>query len=231
MICGTLLPLLSITIYKMRWIDSSVKLLTTEPAESILARIELATRTCYRSEDKITEGSAEKLIRGCLKRGHESIIEHGSLTFEVICDRGVSHQLVRHRMASYSQESTRYCAYNKDKFGNQLTFIKPYWVDEPNHEEDVKAIDRATAYAEEAYLDMLNKGTPPDIARCILPNCLATKIIVTMNMRELRHFIKLRASKYAHGDIQIIAKQMYKIIKDYGLGVFVEDIDIGDDNI
>lgn len=212
----------------MRWIDSSVKLLTTEPAADILARIEMATRTCYRSEDKITEGSAEKLIRGCLKRGHESVIEHGSLTFEIICDRGVSHELVRHRLASYSQESTRYCAYNKSKFGNALTFIKPWWFKEQGYETAVHAIDRATSSAEQEYLKMLEAGFTPDVARCVLPNCLATKIIVTMNMRELRHFIKLRSTKYAHGDIQVIAKQMYNLIKEYGLGVFVEDIDIGE---
>lgn len=226
MICGILLPLPSITTYNMRWIDSSVNIISTEPAADILARIERATRTCYRSEDKIAPGTAEKLIRGCLQRGHESVIEHGSLTFEIVCDRGVSHELVRHRLASYSQESTRYCAYNKDKFGGELTFIKPYWIEEEGHNYEIDAIDAATKVIEAEYLAMLNNGVAPDIARAILPNCLATKIIVTMNMRELRHFIKLRSTKYAHGDIRIIAHKMYQAIKDYGLGVFVEDIEV-----
>jgi len=214
----------------MQWIDSSVKLLTTEPAADILARIELATRTCYRSEDKIAEGTAEKLVRGCIKRGHESVIEHGSLTFEIICDRGVSHELVRHRLASYSQESTRYCAYNKSKFGSGLTFIKPWWFQDRGYETAVHAIDRATRSAEREYLKMLEAGFSPDVARCVLPNCLATKIIVTMNMRELRHFIKLRSSKYAHGDIRIIATKMYELMIANGFGIFVEDINISCDS-
>ena len=224
MICGTLLLSLSITTSNMRWIDPSVKILTTEPAADILKRIEIATRTCYRSEDAIGEGTAEKLIRNCLKRGHESVIEHGSLTFEIICDRGVSHELVRHRMASYSQESTRYCAYNKDKFGGELSFVKPWWINADGYKKAAQNIDCATAIIESEYLSMLKDGFPPDVARCILPNCLATKIIVTMNMREIRHFLNLRLSHKAHPDIQIIARQMLEAIKDFGLGIFVEDI-------
>lgn len=212
----------------MRWIHSNVKLLTTEPTADIISRIEQATRTCYRSEDKIADGTAEKLIRNCIARGHESVIEHGVLTFEIVCDRGVSHEIVRHRLASYSQESTRYCAYNKDKFNSELTYIIPYWIDEPNREKEAEEISFATDAIEKAYLSMLNNGTPPDIARCVLPNCLATKIIVTMNLREIRHFIKLRSSKKAHGDIRVIAKKMYDLLQENGFGIFLEDITIDD---
>ena len=111
----------------MRWINSSVKLEDEINSKQILQKIEKACRTCYQSLDLIQEGSAEKLIKSCIDRGHESILEHAAITYRVICDRGVSHEWVRHRIASYSQESTRYCNYNKGKFNSELTFIYPYW--------------------------------------------------------------------------------------------------------
>lgn len=208
----------------MRWIDSYVEPVGTIHAQELIEKVEQATRTCYRSEDLIGEGTAERLIRNCLKRGHESVIEHASITFRVVCDRGVSHELVRHRMASYSQESTRYCAYNKDKFGGELSFVKPWWVELPGYDDAVEAIDNATFAAEKAYLDMLKKGFAPDVARCVLPNCLATTVVVTMNMREIRHFLQLRLSNKAHPDIRIIANKIMQMMVDNGLGVFVEDI-------
>ena len=208
----------------MRWIDSSVELVNDVNAIEIIKKIEIATRTCYRSEDMITEGSAERLIRNCIKRGHESVIEHGSITFRITCDRAVMAEITRHRLASYSIESTRYCAYGKEKFGGQLTFINPWWIHEPGYENAVSAIDIATRAAEEEYLRMLRMGYAPDVARCILPNCLATTVVVTMNMRELRHFLRLRLSVKAHPDIQAIARGVLDMLVNNGLGVFVEDI-------
>lgn len=97
----------------------------------VMKHIEKAGRVCYKSENMISDGTDEKFIKKILERGHESVIEHVSLTFRIICDRGVTHELVRHRIASYSQESTRYCNYSKDKFGNELTFIRPcFWDDD-----------------------------------------------------------------------------------------------------
>ena len=100
-----------------------IEILSSEPYDTMLRRIEAIGRVCYKSEDKIREDSAEAFIRGIIKRGHESVIEHGSISVRVICDRGVTHEIVRHRLASYSQESTRYCNYASDKFSNQISCI------------------------------------------------------------------------------------------------------------
>lgn len=208
----------------MRWIDSSVTAVGEIRPKELILKVEEATRTCYRSEDMIGEGSAEKLIRNCIKRGHESTIEHASITFGVICSRAISHEIVRHRMASYSQESTRYCAYNKGKFNGELKFIKPWWINTPGYDVAVSAIDIATRTAEEEYMRMLEAGFAPDVARDVLPNCLATKIVVTMNMREIRHFLRLRLSNKAHPDIQIIARKLLNLLVENELSIFVEDI-------
>jgi thymidylate synthase (FAD) len=133
-------------------------------------------------------------------------------------------------MASYSQESTRYCSYAKDKFGGELTFVKPWWFTEEGYDEAAKAIDKATFYAEDTYLRMIKDGFPPDVARCVLPNCLATKMVITMNMREIRHFLKLRLSSKAHPDIRIIAQKILQMLVDNGLEIFVEDIIAAQEN-
>ena len=218
----------------MKWIRPSVELIDTNAAVDIL-KCELAARNCYKSEDKITEGSAEKLIRSCIKRGHESVIEHASITFRMICDRGVTHELVRHRMASYSQESTRYVNYDK----KEIEFIYPFWYDKvPNETIDFNdltdeerkyrcmwwAMNAAADEAEDNYGCMLSAGATPQEARAVLPNMLKTDIVVTMNMREVRHFIKLRASKAAHPDIRILAKELFNQLVCAGYGVFLEGL-------
>ena len=218
----------------MQWIRPSVELIDTNAQVDIL-KCELAARNCYKSEDKITEGSAEKLLRGCIKRGHESVIEHASVTFRMICDRGVTHELVRHRMASYSQESTRYVNYDK----REIEFIYPFWYDKvPSEEIDFNELtDEQSKYrclwwamcaaadeAEDNYHCMLSAGATPQEARAVLPNMVKTDIVVTMNMREIRHFIKLRASKAAHPDIRILAKELLSKLIDAGYGVFLEDL-------
>ena len=163
--------------------------------EEILKNIERAGRTCYKSEDKITADSARKFVAAIIKSGHESVIEHEKVTARIICDRGVTHEIVRHRIASYSQESTRYCNYGNDKFGNELTFIKPcFWK-----EDDPKYMTwkYAMKNAEQAYMDLIRLGATPQEARSVLPNSLKTEIVVTMNLREWRHFFKLRTSPAA----------------------------------
>ena len=199
-------------------------------AKSIIEKIERACRTCYRSEDKITEGSAERLIKSCIKRGHHSILEHGSVTFRIVCDRGVSHEIVRHRIAAYSQESTRYCNYSQSKFGNQLTFVYPSWVPEDSNEKSYNVkwllLQEACDRIEKLYFGMLTSGATPEEARALLPNCLRTELVMTMNIRELRHFIQLRISKAAHPDIRVIAEQMLEILQAVGLGIFFEDIEV-----
>ena len=141
-------------------------------AVEMLKKIEEAGRTCYKSEDKITEGSAQKFIAMIVKSGHASVIEHGNITAKVICDRGVTHELVRHRLCAYSQESTRYCNYAKEKFGNEITVIQPPELTK-NQLEVWKA---AMVEVETRYLEMLAHGASPQIARSVLPNSLKTEI-------------------------------------------------------
>lgn len=229
----------------MRWINSSVELLEPINAKSILRKLELALRNCYKSEDKIEEGSAEKIISSCIARGHESPLEHVSITYRVVCDRGVSHEWVRHRLASYSQESSRYCNYNKGKFGSELTFIYPFWynkVPEINqgaiftqlNDEQLqyflywKTLYNECSSIEKSYMQMIADGAKPDIARAILPNCLKTEIVCTMNIRELRNFFKLRTSQFAHPDIRKLAIELLNLLRDAGLGVLFADIEVGE---
>lgn len=214
-----------------KWIESAVSVEDENlDATALLRKIERACRTCYRSEDKVAEGSAERLIRSCIARGHESPLEHASITFRIICDRGVSHEIVRHRLASYSQESTRYCNYSKDKFGNELTFIYPAWYKEKTDKYLGLWLDLTTACenAEHSYFAMLANGAKPEEARAVLPNCLRTELVMTMNMRELRHFLRLRLSPAAHPDIRQVAGKMLKLLhSDYPqLDVLFADIEV-----
>lgn len=173
----------------------------------ILKLIEKAGRTAYKSEDKITQESAEKFIAMLISRGHFSVIEHYSVSVRVICDRGVTHEIVRHRLASYTQESTRYCNYTKGQFGNELTVIKPIFWD-LNKPSDVKKYNiwRETLLKiEDAYNRLISLGSTPQEARSILPNSLKTEIVMTMNLREWRHFLELRTTKAAHPQMREIA--------------------------
>lgn len=184
----------------------------------ILKRIERAGRVCYKSEEKITDDSAKLFVQNIIKSGHESVIEHEKVTVRIICDRGVSHEIVRHRIASYSQESTRYCNYNADKFGNQLTFIRPYfWKDD---DEKYVIWKNTMEDIEKGYLKLISLGAKPQEARSILPNSLKTEIIVTMNLREWRHFFKLRASKAAHPQMREIAIPLLKAFQEKIPAVF-----------
>ena len=205
----------------MKIIEPCVKLENDINGDEILYHIEKAGRVCYKSENNISEGSAEQFIRNIIKRGHESVIEHVSLTVKIICDRGVTHEIVRHRIASYSQESTRYCNYSQDKFGNELTFIKPcFWKEES---ENYYIWKKTMQNIEVAYFNLLELGALPQEARSILPNSLKTEIFVTMNLREWRHFLKLRTSKAAHPQMREIAIEIFKIFNDK-IPIIFEDI-------
>ena len=187
----------------MRIIEPYFEILDEFDGKKMLQKIERIGRVCYKSEDLITEDSAEKFIRNILKRGHESVIEHEKISVKMVCDRGVTHEIVRHRVASYSQESTRYCNYQKDKFGNELTFIKPvFWKeDSPEYalwKESMQQI-------EDQYMKLIEMGASAQEARSILPNSLKTEIVVTMNLREWRHFFRLRTASAAHPQIREIA--------------------------
>ena len=186
----------------MRIIEPSFEILNAPCREEVLRHLELCGRVCYKSEDKMTEESASRFVKFLIERGHESPIEHISISVRVICDRGVSHEWVRHRIASYSQESTRYCNYNSEKFGGGIAFIRPYFADNEKLFEIWKAEMES---AEKAYMDMLANGAKPEDARSVLPNSLKTEFICTMNLREWRHFFALRCAKAAHPAMREIA--------------------------
>ena len=195
----------------MKVIQPSIEVLNQINGDEILKRIELIGRVCYKSEDKITTDSAKAFVSNILKSGHESVIEHEKISVRIICDRGVSHEIVRHRIASYSQESTRYCNYSKDKFGNELTVVKPLFWDEESDEyqlwyNTIKKI-------EETYNKMISIGIKPQEARSILPNSLKTEIVVTMNLREWRHFFRLRTSMRAHPQMKEVADMILNEFK------------------
>ena len=194
----------------MRIIDPSVELINAPTYDALLNTIEVAGRVCYKSEDKIQEGSAEKFIAGIIKRGHEAVLEHGVLTVKFICDRGVSHEIVRHRIASYCQESTRYCNYSQDKFGNEITVIRPCFLTEGTKEYELWS--RACDRAESAYFDMLICGCTPQEARSVLPNSLKTEVVMTANIREWRHFIELRTSEKAHPQMHQVARMLQNLL-------------------
>lgn len=190
----------------MKIIKPSIELLDAPTYEAVLEKIERAGRVCYKSEDKIKDGSAEQFIRGIIKRGHESVIEHASISVIVTCDRGVTHEIVRHRIASYSQESTRYCDYAGDKFGSEITVIEPCFL--VPETEGWYLWKNACEMAEATYFDMLAFGCSPQEARSVLPNSLKTELVMTMNLREWRHFIKLRTSPAAHPQMREVAKMI-----------------------
>jgi len=165
---------------------------------SPLVIIERAGRTCYKSEDKITSDSAQKFVKAIIKRGHESVIEHGIASVRFITNRGVTHELVRHRLASYSQESTRYVAYK-----NEIEFIRPVWWDKWSIEEQQLWLNTMQTI-EKNYQTMLKLGCHQEKARELLPNSLKTEIVITANLREWRHIFKLRCSKAAHPQIRAL---------------------------
>lgn len=170
--------------------------------------IERGGRVCYKSEDKITDDSAEKFVAHIRSLKHESVLEHGSITVLFTCDRGVTHELVRHRIASFSQESTRYVNYSKGKYGNEITVIEPFFFEKDS--EDYKSWERACLAAETEYMAMISRGRKPQEARSILPNSLKTEIVVTANPREWRHIFKLRCDKAAHPQMIELMKPTLK---------------------
>lgn len=209
--------------------------------EEILKKIEKASRTCYKSEDKICMDSAKRLITMIIKKGHESCLEHEKVTVRIICDRGVTHEIVRHRIASYSQESTRYCNYGNSE---EITVILPSWYEKAHQElehkypitsddlhlypmEYIRYISwrGACSVAESAYMKMIRAGASPQEARSVLPNSLKTEIVVTMNLREWRHFFRLRTASAAHPDMRTITVPLLKEFKEK-IPIIFDDIEV-----
>lgn len=190
----------------MKIVKSSVEFITPIDGSVVIKRIEECGRVCYKSEDRITEDSAAKFIQNIIGRGHEAVLEHCSFTVKFIVDRGVSHELVRHRLASFCQESTRYCNYSKDQFGKEITVIEPCFL-QPGTGAYDDWFSACTA-SEKAYFNMLDKGCSPQEARTVLPNSLKTEVVMTANIREWRHFLRLRCAPAAHPQMREVATQL-----------------------
>jgi len=180
--------------------------------EKPLQTIESAGRTCYKSGLKINDTSAIEFVKMLIKQGHEAMLEHASASYRFICDRGVTHEIVRHRLFSYAQESTRYCNYK-----GGVTFIIPCWLQNEIIETENFQLRRQfeqtpsdnwlyiMCRTEEKYQELIAKGWTPQQARSVLPNALKTEIVITGNLREWRHFFKLRCAKAAHPQMQEVA--------------------------
>lgn len=223
----------------MRIIRQSWSFEDTFDSIDFLDKIERAARTCYKTR---TTGNDE-FIRNLIRSGHHSTLEHANLTVRIITDRGVTHEIVRHRIASYSQESTRYCNYSQLKFGREITVILPVWFEGESHFESysTKGIShehyieaKETAFgswkllcmlAEVHYFDLLDKGQTPQQARTVLPNSLKTEIVMTCNVREWRHFFTLRASKAAHPQMRDLAISMLRGFQE-SIPVLFEDLTV-----
>jgi len=212
----------------MRLAKPSIKFLWM--TENPLKTIEAAGRTCYKSEDRITDSSTISFVKRLIDRGHFAMIEHASASYKIVCDRGVSHEIVRHRLFSYAQESTRYCNYK-----GGVEFIVPCWFEddfetrfyldiEDGWPEEENEWVNVMEMCEESYLTLLHCGWTPQQARSVLPNSLKTEIVVTGNLREWLHFFSLRCAKSAHPQMQEVANMLLMDIKERVQVIFDETI-------
>lgn len=194
-------------------IDSFFEIPETDGIQ-ILKNIEKAGRTCYKSHNYTSDESYIPFVKMLIKAGHESVLEHEKLTVKIVCDRGVSHELVRHRIASFSQESARYCNYMKDKFNGQLTFIRPSFVHDINASDSkTHAWINSCVVAEFNYKLMIESGATAQEARSVLTNSLKTEVVITSNLREWRLILKQRTSTKAHPDMQAIMRPLLDTFK------------------
>jgi thymidylate synthase (FAD) len=205
----------------MKVIDPYYEIINMPDADDILRHIERAARTCYKSEEKISDGSAEKLLNALNKSGHHSVFEHVGVSVLIVCDRGISHEIVRHRLCSFSQESTRYANYSKEKFGTEITVIRPFFWNEDD--ETYNEWTLSMVASEKAYLKLLGMGATPQEARSVLPNSIKTEIVVTANLREWKHIFQLRCNQASHPQIRQI---MLPLLNDFRkvLPVFYNDV-------
>lgn len=210
----------------MKIIEPSYEILTPIDGAEILKTIERVARTCYKSEEKIGEGTAEKMIAMLIKNGHEAMIEFFDITVKFVHNRGFTHEMVRHRLCSFAQESTRYCNYSDDKFGNELTMIIPYWWHQEGHQ--IRAVGdwkEAMDKIQIAYFALINSGLQPQAARGVLPNDLKTEINVKANLREWRAIFKLRTAPAAHPDMQRVMIPLLQELKSK-LPIIFDDIEV-----
>jgi len=204
----------------MRIVEQSAELIWATPDSERM--IEKAGRTCYKSESLITKTSSSAFVRKLIKSGHHAMLEHASASIKFVTDRGISHEFVRHRIASYAQESTRWCNYSRSKFGDECTFILPFGLDDRGFD----IWENSCMKAEAAYFSLLQQGNKPEIARSVLPTSLKTELVSTMNLREWRYFLSLRGPKQltAHPQIRDLASMALILLKGKAPTVF-EDFD------
>lgn len=203
----------------MKFVPQRFEILDCPDGDEILKKIERAGRTCYKSEERITTDSAVGFVRGLVRRGHLSVIEHVNVSVKIVCNRGTSHQIVRHRLAAYSQESSYYCNYG----GTEIQFIRPAWMtedawplDETIREDSPRlanAVDvceavfvRSCLDAEKAYNGLLLGGWNTQQAREVLPNAVKTELIMTANLREWRHVFRMRCAMEDHVQIRVLMR-------------------------
>ncbi|MCL2439321.1 MAG: FAD-dependent thymidylate synthase [Alphaproteobacteria bacterium] len=208
-------------------VKPAYRILTPICGNSILKHIEPIARTCYKSEDKITEDgeSAKKIVKNLIKLGHEAMIEHASISVCFTADLGFYKDITRHRIASFAIESTRYCMYANDKFGNEICVMEPPFV-EPGT-PDYDAWHKAIVAIEKGYLELAAMGHKPDMCRMLLPHSSKADINLTCNLREWRHIFKLRASVKAHATIHSMMRALLKEFKRH-IPIIFDDIEFDD---
>jgi len=184
-----------------------------------MKRIERACRTCYRSEGKITEDSYKKLLKNCLTRGHESVLEHEKITVRIYSDVGSYKDLTRHRFASFSVESTRYCSYDKDKYGNEIAFMNPVYLE---NDEMYEIWKKTMQEIEKGYIKMKELGATTDMCRELLPHSTAAEYTMTANIREWKHILSLRANNHVHPSIRQVMIPLLKYFKQEMPDIFDE---------
>lgn len=205
----------------MNIVEQSVKIVDDLDGEEILSKLERCGRKCYKSEGNIKDGSKEKFLANIIRLGHESVLEHVSITVDVTTSRDISHQIVRHRIGSISQESQRFCNYSKGRFSESITFIKPEGIDENSESYEIW-LD-SCAGVEKDYFDLIAMGEKAEDARKVLPNSTKTELMMTMNIRSWRNFFQQRTAKDAQLDIRILANMILKEFKD-NIPVLFDDI-------
>ena len=211
----------------MKIVNASYEITSWLLGAEMLQMIEQSGRVCYKSEDKITDDSAPAFVAMLIKRGHEAMLEHGpAITVKFTVDRGVSHEMVRHRIASFAQESTRYCNYGSGKFGNEITVIEPIGLTI----EQYAIWESICRLCEGYYMSLIEKGLSPQMARSVLPNSLKTEIVITANPREWRHIFKLRTADAAHPQMREVMCPLLAELK-MQIPVLFDDIEGGKVNV
>lgn len=206
-------------------VPESVEIMTPLDKDAILKHLELCIRNCYKSEDKIEPGSAEKMIKKIIELKHEAMLEHFAVTVRLLTDIGVYKDLTRHRIASFAIESTRYCNYSKGKFGGELTVMQPPVLQQGTPEYDLWFQTMETI--EKNYNALSNMGYKADVCRMMLPHSTAASVIMTANLREWRHIFKLRTAKAAHPTVQSIMKKVLAEFKKH-IPLIFDDIAVED---